>query len=176
MGRKFDEVFDEQKRVPYKIVKAANGDARCDSVEIRHRPTAARVAVFSQTATEPLPTADGPATLVFHNRAIPDVPELSDPAAIHPVATFPDRRSGVGAVKLAFTVFDVDALARRLEASGVALLYPPRDTGFFRSTAILDPDGNLIEFTQLCDAWFEELDARHARGVDVVTRWRAAKR
>jgi len=27
MGRKFDEVFDEQKRVPYKIVKAANGDA-----------------------------------------------------------------------------------------------------------------------------------------------------
>src|ERR1044072_9635192 len=25
MGRKFDEVFDEQKRLPYKIVKAANG-------------------------------------------------------------------------------------------------------------------------------------------------------
>src|SRR5947208_14815092 len=27
MGRKFDEVREEQKRVPYKIVKAANGDA-----------------------------------------------------------------------------------------------------------------------------------------------------
>src|SRR5204862_4771574 len=27
MRRKFDEVFEEQKRVPYKIVKAANGDA-----------------------------------------------------------------------------------------------------------------------------------------------------
>ncbi|PYK76701.1 MAG: molecular chaperone DnaK, partial [Verrucomicrobia bacterium] len=27
MGRKFDEVHEEQKRVPYKIVKAANGDA-----------------------------------------------------------------------------------------------------------------------------------------------------
>src|SRR4030081_2555689 len=26
-GRKFDEVHEEQKRVPYKIVKAANGDA-----------------------------------------------------------------------------------------------------------------------------------------------------
>src|SRR3981081_4529213 len=26
MGRKFDEVMEEQKRVPYKIVKAANGD------------------------------------------------------------------------------------------------------------------------------------------------------
>src|SRR5690242_9534216 len=96
--------------------------------------------------------------------------------AIHPVAMFPDRRSGVGAVKLAFTVFDVDALARRLEERGVALLYRPRDTGFFRSTAILDPDGNLIEFTQLCDAWFEDLDARHARGLDVVARWRATKR
>ena len=27
MGRKYDEVRDEQHRVPYKIVKAANGDA-----------------------------------------------------------------------------------------------------------------------------------------------------
>src|SRR5258707_7075469 len=27
MGRKFDEVHEEMKRVPYKIVKAANGDA-----------------------------------------------------------------------------------------------------------------------------------------------------
>src|SRR6201747_1179291 len=27
MGRKFDEVQDELKRVPYKIVKASNGDA-----------------------------------------------------------------------------------------------------------------------------------------------------
>src|SRR3989440_3658835 len=27
MGRKFEETFEEQKRVPYKIVKAANGDA-----------------------------------------------------------------------------------------------------------------------------------------------------
>src|SRR5258708_15776843 len=33
MGRKFDEVSEEQKRVPYKIVKAANGDAHV-SVEI----------------------------------------------------------------------------------------------------------------------------------------------
>src|ERR1700681_1414530 len=27
MGRKFEETFEEQKRVPYKVVKAANGDA-----------------------------------------------------------------------------------------------------------------------------------------------------
>ena len=96
--------------------------------------------------------------------------------AIHPVATFPDRRSGVGAVKLAFTVFDIHALVRRLESKRISLLYPPRDTGFFWSTAILDPDGNLIEFTQLRDEWFTLLEERRRQGVDVVARWRAAKR
>lgn len=96
--------------------------------------------------------------------------------AIHPVATFPDGRSGVGSVKLAFTVFDIQALAKRLERRGVPLLYPPRDTGFFWSTAILDPDGNLVEFTQLCDEWFTQLETRRRQGADVVTRWRAARR
>lgn len=95
--------------------------------------------------------------------------------AIHPVESFPDRRSGVGAVKLAFTVFDIRAAARRLEAAGVRLLYPPRDTGFFQVTAIEDPDGNLIELTQMCDDWFEHLDRQRASGADVVARWRAAK-
>src|SRR5690349_25023605 len=37
MGRKFDEVYDEQKRVPYKIVKAANGDAHVQ-VEVDGKP------------------------------------------------------------------------------------------------------------------------------------------
>src|ERR1043165_5597938 len=30
MGRKFDEVQEELKRVPYKVVKAANGDAHVE--------------------------------------------------------------------------------------------------------------------------------------------------
>jgi predicted enzyme related to lactoylglutathione lyase len=95
--------------------------------------------------------------------------------AIHPVESFPDGRSGVGSVKLAFTVFDIKALVRRLEDGGVSVLYPPRDTGFFWSTAIQYPDGNLIEFTELRDEWFEHLAARRAEGVDVVARWRLAK-
>jgi len=95
--------------------------------------------------------------------------------AIHPVATFPDRRSDVGSVKLAFTIFDIRALVQHLESAGVSLLYPPRDTGFFWSTAIQDLDGNLIEFTQLCDEWFTRLEARRAQGGDVVSRWRATK-
>ena len=30
MGRKFDEVQDEAKRVPYKVVRASNGDAHVE--------------------------------------------------------------------------------------------------------------------------------------------------
>src|SRR5467141_83089 len=37
MGRKYDEVQEEIKRVPYKVVRAANGDAAVE-VEINGRP------------------------------------------------------------------------------------------------------------------------------------------
>lgn len=95
--------------------------------------------------------------------------------AIHPVEDFPDRRSGVGAVKLAFNVFDIASMVERLTAAGVELLYPVRDTGFFLSTSLLDPDGNLVELTQMCDAWFEYLEHRRGQGVDVVSQWKARK-
>jgi len=39
MGRKFDEIQEEQKRVPYKVVKAANGDAAVE-VEVDGKPKA----------------------------------------------------------------------------------------------------------------------------------------
>ena len=95
--------------------------------------------------------------------------------AIHPVETFPDRRNGVGAVKLALNVFDIKALVKRLEDKGVKLLYPPADTGFFISTAINDPDGNFIEFTQMCDDWFKLLEQRRQSGLDVVSRWKSLR-
>jgi molecular chaperone DnaK len=38
MGRKFDEVQEEIKRVPYKVVRAANGDAASKSSS-RQRPS-----------------------------------------------------------------------------------------------------------------------------------------
>jgi catechol 2,3-dioxygenase-like lactoylglutathione lyase family enzyme len=95
--------------------------------------------------------------------------------AIHPIEDFPDGRSGVGAVKLAFTVFNINETARRLQAKGISLLYQPKDTGYFWTTAIEDPDGNLIEFTQLIDEWFETLERRRVDGVDVIARWRKAR-
>src|SRR3954471_10795286 len=37
MGRKFDEVQEELKRVPYKVVRASNGDAAVE-VEVEGKP------------------------------------------------------------------------------------------------------------------------------------------
>jgi hypothetical protein len=48
--------------------------------------------------------------------------------------------------------------SKELESKGVRPVYPPRDTGFFVSTAINDPDGNYIEFTQMCNEWFKLLE------------------
>ena len=39
MGRKFDEVQEELKRVPYKVVRASNGDAHIE-VEVEGKPKA----------------------------------------------------------------------------------------------------------------------------------------
>jgi len=91
------------------------------------------------------------------------------------VETFPDRRHGVGAVKIALNVFDINALVDHLEKNGVKPLYPQYDTGFFISTAINDPDGNYVEFTQMCDDWFKMLEQRRQSGQDVVSRWKAAR-
>src|SRR5947209_3075776 len=38
MGRKFDEVSSEASRVPYKVVRAANGDAWIDARGKKHSP------------------------------------------------------------------------------------------------------------------------------------------
>lgn len=95
--------------------------------------------------------------------------------AIHPVETFPDRRRGVGAVKLALNIFDIEGLVKRLKANGVKILYPPTNTGFFISTAINDPDGNFVEFTQMCDDWFKLLEERRQLGLDVVSRWKSLR-
>jgi hypothetical protein len=95
--------------------------------------------------------------------------------AIHPVEDFPDHKSGVGAVKMAFTIFDIQSLCERLQRKDVKLLYPIKDTGFFLSTAILDPDGNFVEFTQLCDKWFEHLEERKQKGLDVIQEWKSLK-
>ena len=69
--------------------------------------------------------------------------------AIHPLSNFEGGAAGVGAVKLAFTVFNIEAFVQKVKSKGFEILYPPKDTGFSIMTALKDPDGNYIEFTQL---------------------------
>lgn len=90
---------------------------------------------------------------------------------IHPAADFSDDpATGVGAIKLAFAVFDIDEVAERLEERGVGLLYPPKDLGWCKMTAIRDPDGNYIELTELGDDWYRHLEKRKDEGHDLVLR------
>ena len=97
--------------------------------------------------------------------------------AIHPVEDFEDDTSyAVGAVKLAFTVFDLESYVAMLREKFVQLVYPTRDHGWCKMTALRDPDGNYVELTQLADEWYEHLGERKARGIDVVEKWRHLRR
>lgn len=94
--------------------------------------------------------------------------------AIHPASNIAGTGYGTGSVKLAFTVFDMKAFVNKVESKGIKLAYPPKDTGFATMTALTDPDGNYVEFTQLSDGWFKHLENRRKEGMDVVTRWQAS--
>ena len=90
--------------------------------------------------------------------------------AIHPIENFKDSAYGVGSVKLAFEVFDIQAFVKKLETHKIQPLYPPRQQGPMLITAINDPDGNLIEFTQLGERWFKYLEERRQKGHDILIR------
>ncbi|HEX5201637.1 VOC family protein [Paractinoplanes rhizophilus] len=92
--------------------------------------------------------------------------------AIHPTADYPGEPAATGAVKLALMVFDLDAFVAWLSGRGVELCYPPVAFGTqSRITAVCDPDGNLVELTQLGPAWLDHLRANRAAGGDLVAHW-----
>jgi catechol 2,3-dioxygenase-like lactoylglutathione lyase family enzyme len=95
--------------------------------------------------------------------------------AIHPVGNFKEAEPGTGSVKLAFAIFALDAFVARVKSKGFNLDYEPKTTGFAKMTAITDPDGNSVEFTQLNDRWFKHLENRRSQGIDVIARWKSAK-
>jgi catechol 2,3-dioxygenase-like lactoylglutathione lyase family enzyme len=92
--------------------------------------------------------------------------------AIHPEADYPGEALGVGAVKVAFMVFEMDRLVARLAERGVGLLYPPAAFGeSSRITAVRDPDGNTVELTELGPGWLDHLKEHRAGGGDLVAHW-----
>jgi len=56
-----------------------------------------------------------------------------------------------------------------LDRCGIPLCYPPVDLGEeSQITAVRDPDGNLVELTQLGPGWLGRLKANRAEGNDLV--------
>jgi catechol 2,3-dioxygenase-like lactoylglutathione lyase family enzyme len=94
--------------------------------------------------------------------------------AIHPEADYPGESTSTGAVKVAFMVFELDPLVAWLAENRVELAYPPLPFGAkSRITAVRDPDGNLVELTELGPGWLDHLRAHRADGGDLVTNWAA---
>ncbi len=92
--------------------------------------------------------------------------------AIHPVADYQGEPTATGAVKLAFMIFDLAGLVQWLETRGIPLCYPPTELGTeSRITAIRDPDGNLIELTELGPVWLDHLKEHRAAGGDLLQVW-----
>jgi catechol 2,3-dioxygenase-like lactoylglutathione lyase family enzyme len=93
--------------------------------------------------------------------------------AVHPAADYPDDpATGPGPVKLAFMVFDLPGMVTYLENRRVPLCYPPTDLGTqSQITAVRDPDGNLVELTQLGPDWLGHLQTHRAAGGDLVAAW-----
>lgn len=95
--------------------------------------------------------------------------------AIHPLENFKGTGHGTGSVKLAFTVFDMNSFVERVKSRGVKLEYEPKNLGFANMTALYDPDGNYLEFTELSDRWFKHLENQRSSGFDVIERWKQSK-
>jgi predicted enzyme related to lactoylglutathione lyase len=87
-----------------------------------------------------------------------------------------DRPGGPGfgkpAVTFALTVANLDQLLTQLEQIGINPLYPAVQRGFGKISAVVDPDGNLLELTELSQAWLDHLSNRlpHERDVAVFSR------
>jgi catechol 2,3-dioxygenase-like lactoylglutathione lyase family enzyme len=95
--------------------------------------------------------------------------------AIHPEEDYPgEPASGPSPIKVAFMVFDLPRMVAWLNSCGVPLCYPPTDLGAeSQITAVRDPDGNLVELTQLGPGWLDHLKAHRAEGHDLVSCWGA---
>jgi predicted enzyme related to lactoylglutathione lyase len=92
--------------------------------------------------------------------------------AIHPIENFDNEEPGTGAIKLAFEVFDIASFVEHLKSKGVEVLYPPKVMGPMLITAVKDPDGNHVEFTQLSERWIKRLEKRRGEGHCILQAWK----
>jgi catechol 2,3-dioxygenase-like lactoylglutathione lyase family enzyme len=92
--------------------------------------------------------------------------------AIHPIESFGGEDPGVGSTKIAFEIFDMPGFVKHVESLGVELLYQPKEMGPMLITALKDPDGNHVEFTQLGEGWIKHLEKRRDDGHCLIKTWK----
>lgn len=95
--------------------------------------------------------------------------------AIHPTQNFDNEEPGVGSARIAFEVFDIEDFVRHVRAKGIEPLYAPKQQGPMLITALKDPDGNHVEFTQLGERWIKLLEKRREDGHCLLKTWYASK-
>jgi catechol 2,3-dioxygenase-like lactoylglutathione lyase family enzyme len=94
--------------------------------------------------------------------------------AIHPVEDYPEEPVISGAVKIAFMIFNMAAVVQWLEKCSVPIVYPPVEFGTeSHIMAIRDPDGNLVELTELGPVWLDHLKEHRAAEGDLLQVWQA---
>ena len=72
----------------------------------------------------------------------------------------------------ALTTWSMEESIERLRRHNVGLVHPPVDRGFARMAAFTDPDGNIVELTELSHSWLEYLAERREEGHDVIAQWK----
>ena len=86
--------------------------------------------------------------------------------AIHELSHLPWAKASGSRVSIALSVPSLGEVITRLQAAGVPLLYEPEVVGFATMTAVLDPDGNIVQLTELSDSWLTYLRSRRSTPLD----------
>ena len=86
--------------------------------------------------------------------------------AIHPAVA--GKSAGVGAVVLAFEVFNLEAHMQQMREHNVNVISQTEDFGFMKKAVIADPDGNQVEFTEMSENWIDHLRTRRDEGHNMV--------
>ncbi len=82
----------------------------------------------------------------------------------------------VPSVRIALAVSSLDAALLRCNEANVPVLGPVEDRGFAKLAAIQDPDGNIVDLTELSSTWLEYLAQLRANRSDVVTEYMLRKK
>src|SRR5204863_2512767 len=135
MGRKFDEVFEEQKRVPYKIVKAANGDAHV------------QVEVSGQLKTFSPPEISAMILSKLRADAEAKLGEKITQAVITVPAYFNDSQRN--ATKDAGRIAGLEVIRIINEPTSAALAYGFGKQGNEKQLAVFDLGGGTFDFSIL---------------------------